>query len=126
MVRTGGEYLAEKIPERKLPEFKITKEQQERLRAISAITKVLADDPELTKNIASEFVNASSASDPIPANIVMRENISKMIARRLKELPAERIIDLYPWWSRIFVRYWIPHIYYWDWERYIGPGSWER
>ncbi|MCP8306568.1 MAG: hypothetical protein H3Z49_05665 [archaeon] len=116
----------ERIPERKLPEFKISKEQAERLRTVSAITKILADDPELTKNIANEFVKAASSRDPIPANIVMREKISRMIVEKVKDLSVERVTELYPYWCRYFVRYWIPHIHYWDYEYYIGPRTEQR
>jgi hypothetical protein len=118
--------MGEKIPERKLPEFKISKEQAERLRTVSAITKILADDPELTKNIANEFVKAFSSGDPIPAHIIMRDKISRMIADKVKDLGVDRVVELYPYWYRFIVRYWMPHIHYWDWEYYIGPRTERR
>lgn len=118
--------MGENISRRDLPEFKISKEQSDKLRAVSIITKILAEDADLTRKIANEFVKASgtsgtAASQPALARyIVMRDNISRMIAEKTKELSPERIAELYPWWYRFFIVFWYP-VYYW--EYYSGPDG---
>jgi hypothetical protein len=47
--------LSRKIPQRKLPDFKLTDEQIEEKKAISAITNMLAEDPELIRNVINEM-----------------------------------------------------------------------
>jgi hypothetical protein len=102
-----------KIPERELPKIKITEEQVQELRTISAITKILAEDPELTKSIADTFLEASRVSpqDRMTAQIELKEKVSRMVGEKLKDVPVERVAKLFPYWYPHIIRHWIPH--YW-------------
>lgn len=103
----------EMIPRRGLPEFKISKEQAEEVRAVSAITKMLADDPELSKKIAGAFVEASRAEpkDRLVTQIELKEKVTRMVAEKLKDVPAAQVARLYPYWYVYIIQYWIPR--YW-------------
>jgi len=121
----------EKIPRRNFPKFKITKEKAEEIRAISAITKIFADDSELTQKIADVFVQASRADpkDRMATQIELRETVSEMVAERLKAVPAERVAELFPFWQWHIIDIWyphttIPHIHIWNlWGPYIERGT---
>ena len=117
-----------KIPRRDLPEFKITKELVEEVRSIAAITSLLAEEPELTKQIADAFIQASRVTpqDVMVAQIELREKVSTMVAEKLKDIPAERITKLFPYWCPHIIRYWfpeviIPHIHLWKPWYYVRP-----
>jgi hypothetical protein len=103
---------SERIPERKLPEFKITKEHVQELKTTSAILNMLADNTDLTKRIAQAFVKASSvkAEDRLLASMDLKEQVTKMVTDNLRDIPADQIEKYYPIWSNIIIRVNIPRI----------------
>jgi hypothetical protein len=102
----------ERIPERKLPEFKITNEHIQQLKTTSAILNMLADNTDLTKRIAQAFVKASSvkAEDRLLASMDLKDQVTKMVAEKLKDVPADQIEKYYPIWSNIIIRVNIPRV----------------
>ncbi len=102
----------ERITERKLPEFKITKEHIQELKTTSAILNMLADNPDLTKRIAQAFVRASSvkAEDRAIASLELKEQVTKMVAEKLKDIPVDQIEKYYPIWSNIIIRVHVPRV----------------
>ena len=103
----------EKIPERKLPEFKITKEQIQELKTTSAILNMLAENPDLTKRIAEAFVKASSVKmeDRVIASVNLKEQVTNIVAEKLKDISPDQVEKYYPIWSKIIIRVYLPHIY---------------
>jgi hypothetical protein len=103
-------FLGEEIPKREIPTFKVQKEQAEELRTVSAITKILAENPELTKEISDTFIQVRRE-----AQAKLEEKVSGMIAEKLKDVPAEQIGKLVPYWYPWVIRYWYPWIIrYWQ------------
>jgi hypothetical protein len=109
-----------KIPGRKLPDFKISKAQIEKMKTTSAVLEMLADNPELTKRIADMYVAALSVKreDRISAGFELKQNVTAVVSQSMKKVPAELIEKYYPYWSNIivksFIHSWIPHnIQYW-------------
>lgn len=102
----------EKIPERKLPEFKITKEHIQELKTTSAILNMLADNPDLTKRIAEAFVKSSSvkAEDRVYAGLELKEKVNNMVAEKLKDISIEQVDRYFPIWSNIVTRVYMPYI----------------
>ncbi len=105
-----------KIPERKLPEFKITKEETQKMKTMSAILDMLSKDPDLMKRIVQEYMKASTAprEQSLIAGMEVKETVSTMIADKLKEIPRDQIDAYFPDWSRIIwyihKPIWIPRI----------------
>ncbi|MCX9074185.1 MAG: hypothetical protein OIN88_05930 [Candidatus Methanoperedens sp.] len=103
----------EKIPERKLPEFKITKEQIQEMKTTSAILNMLADNPDLTKRIAEAFVKASSVKmeNRVYARLKLKEHVTKIVAEKMKDISPDQVERYYPIWSNIIIRVNMPHIF---------------
>jgi hypothetical protein len=99
-----------KIPERKLPEFKVTKENIQEMKTTAAILNMLADNPDLTKKIAEEFIRASTAKseERLIASLELKQNVSDLVAKNLRNVPAADIEKYYPYWSHITIRATIP------------------
>jgi hypothetical protein len=111
---------AGKIPARKLPDIKISKEQIERMKTTSAILEMLSDNPELMKRIAELYLNTLMVKreERIAATIELKQRVTAMVADAMKKVPADLIDKYYPHWSNIivksFINLWIPHnIQYW-------------
>jgi hypothetical protein len=107
--------MTEKIPKRKIPKFKIGEEQTDELRTISAITKILAEKPELTNEIAEIFIEVEMKKQR-----ELTEKVSKVLAENLKELPIQRISASFEKWSPLVSRY-IDAVRYSS-SRYTHPG----
>jgi hypothetical protein len=93
--------MEDKPPKRKMPEFEISKEQTEELRTISAVTKALADNPELIKEIVAIFKQVEMEKQQ-----ELTDRVSKLLAENVSvkpELISAVIENLYPivvpqWW----------------------------
>ena len=101
----------EKIPKAKIPESEIGKEDIEELKTVSTITKMLADHPELTKEMAEIFKQVAMEKEK-----ELTERISKLLAEKVKEIPADRIGATMPYWYPWVVRYWGP---WYPWRPWI-------
>ena len=114
--------MTEKIPARKLPKIKISKERIEDLKTISAMTKMLAEDSELTKKIADAFLMSTQVDpkDKVVALIELKEAVTKLVSDKLKTIPADKIATLFPYWYPIIIQYWIPRY----WIPYIVWEGW--
>ena len=96
----------EKMPKGKIPEAEIGKEQAEELKAVSAVTKMLAENPDLAKEMAKIFEQVAKEKEK-----ELTEKISKLLADKVKEIPADRISAAMPFWYPWVVRYhgpWYP------------------
>jgi len=93
--------MEEKPTKRKMPEFEISKEQTEELRTISAVTKALADNPELIKEIVAIFKQVEMEKQQ-----ELTDRVSKLLAENVSlkpELISAVLENLYPivipqWW----------------------------
>jgi len=81
--------MEDKPPKRKMPEFEISKELTDELRTISAVTKVLADDPELIKDIAGIFKQVEMEKEKEIA-----EQVSKLLADKV-DMKEEQISEVF-------------------------------
>lgn len=117
--------MTEKIPARKLPDIKISKEKMENLKTVSAMINMLAEDAELTKKIAEAFLMSTQADpkDKVVAQVELKEKVTKLVADKLSKIPADKIANLYPYWYPHIIQYHIPHVFMphiiW-WEQYAG------
>lgn len=112
--------MAAEIPERELPKFKVTEEQVEELKAISAITSMLAEDPKFIKDIAKTIKEVSKTYEK-----ELKEKVSGMIAEKV-DIEVGKVAKIFPHWFPHIVRYihlWIPHIHIWY---PVLPGPWAR
>jgi hypothetical protein len=92
--------MTEKIPKRKISKFKIGKEQTDELKTISAITKVLAEQPQLANELAEIFVEVEMEKQR-----KLTEKVSKLLADNLKEFPIQKISASFDQWCPLFARY---------------------
>ena len=86
--------MEDKPPKRKMPEFEISKEQTDELRTISAVTKVLADNPELIKEIVDIFKQVEMEKEQ-----ELVDRVSKLLAEKVAvkpELISAVFENLYP------------------------------
>ncbi|MHA2208429.1 MAG: hypothetical protein ACXABV_04610 [Candidatus Thorarchaeota archaeon] len=118
--------MAEKIPKRTLPEIRISNEQTEDLKAIASIAKLFADDPKLAKSVAGAFVETSRAAphEAMVAQMELREKVGGIVAEKLKDIPVDQILKLFPHWGPIIIRYSIPPPMWWIppiWWQVWGP-----
>jgi len=104
----GEKEEREKIPKRDFSSFKVQEGQAEELRTVSAITKMLADDPELTKEISDIFVQVRKE-----AQAQLEERVSKRMAEKLRDISAEQVGKVVPYWYPWVIRYWYPWVHYW-------------
>lgn len=101
-----------KIPERKLPELKITKEATQKMKVMSVILDMLSKNPDLTKRIVAEYLKASIAprEESLTAAVDLKENVTSLIADKIKEIPRDQIDAYFPDWSRVI---WYVHTPIW-------------
>ena len=85
--------MAEKLPEKSMPEFKIGKEQIDELKTVSAVTKVLAENPELAKEIAEIFEQVAMEKER-----ELVERITSLLAEKVKDIPADKIKAAFFYW----------------------------
>ncbi len=101
----------EKIPRGKIPETEIAKEQAEQLKTVSAVTKMLAEDPSLAKEMAEIFEQIAKEKEK-----ELTERVSRLLATKVKEIPADRISASMQYWYPWVVRYWGP---WYPWRPWI-------
>jgi len=99
------------MPKGKIPETEIAKEQAEQLKAVSAVTKMLAEDPSLAKEMAEIFEQITKEKEK-----ELTERISRLLAAKVKDIPADRIGASMPYWYPWVVRYWGP---WYPWRPWI-------
>jgi hypothetical protein len=85
--------MEEKIPKKNLPEFRIGKEQVEELKTVSAVTKVLADNPELAEEIAGIFRKIAKEKDR-----ELAEKITCILAAKLPDVPEKKLKAAFHHW----------------------------
>jgi hypothetical protein len=86
--------LGEGIPKKKMSEVEITKEQVDALKMISAVTKALAENPQLTKEIAEIFNQVAEEKER-----ELAERITNLLTEKVKDIPAEQIRASYELWA---------------------------
>jgi hypothetical protein len=101
----------EKMPKGKIPDAEVGKEQAEELKAVSAITKMLAEKPEIAKEMAEIFEQVAKEKEK-----ELTERISKLLAEKVKDIPADRISGSMQYWYPWVVRYWGP---WYPWRPWI-------
>ncbi len=80
----------------------------------------------MTKKIAEAFLMSTQVDpkDKVVAQVELKERVTKLVADKLREIPADKIATLFPYWYPIIIQYWIPR--YWIpyqvylWEPYAG------
>lgn len=94
-----------KMPERKLPDFKVTSEQVRQLKTMSAIMNMMADNKELMQRVAKLYVKAANSApeERLNAAIDLKEKVTALVTESLKNVPAEDIDRYYPQWSSIVI-----------------------
>jgi len=80
------------IPEKRMPEFKIGTEQIENLKTVSAVTKVLAENPALTEEIAEIFKQIA-----IEKEKELVERVTAVLADKV-EVPVDKIKAAFWYW----------------------------
>lgn len=93
------------MPERKLPDFKVTSEQVHQLKTMSAIMNMMADNKELMQRVAKLYIKAANTDpvDRLNAALELKEKVTSLVAESLKNVPAEDIDRYYPQWSSIVI-----------------------
>jgi hypothetical protein len=89
-----------------MPEIEIDEEKIAELKAISEITRVLAEKPEILKDISDEMKKISKEYESR-----MKNTVSKMIAENV-DIAVADIEKIYPQWAWHVHQYWY---WYWDW-----------
>ncbi len=92
--------MAEDIPKRKMPKFKISEDEADELKTISAITGLLAEKPQVASDIADIFIEVEMEKEQ-----ELTRRISAKLSENLKELPTEKISASFGSWSPVFFRY---------------------
>ncbi len=85
--------MGEKIPKKSMPEFEIASEQVNELKAVSAVTKVLADNPQVIKEISEIFKQVEMEKER-----ELVEKVTKLLAEKVTEVPAEQIKAAFNYW----------------------------
>ena len=116
---TGPNYkgvirVGENLPKRKMGEFKISDEQVNQLKTISAVTKMLADNPQMTKEIADIFVEIE-----IEKQRELVERVTKLLAEKVPEVSSDQIKATFSYWYMVSGQ-WITHS-----PRMCGPTSFQ-
>jgi len=97
-----------KLPEKKMPEFKIGMEQTDELRTVSAVTKILAENPALAQEIADIFKQVAMEKER-----ELIERVTNLLAEKVTEVPADKIKAAFYIW---YIWYFPPepkfHLYY--------------
>lgn len=98
--------MVENIPKRNIRELKIDEENIAELKAISQITGMLAEKPEILEEISEEMKKISKEYEQR-----MKNTVSAVIAKNI-DLEAAEIEKIYPQWAWHVHQYWY---WYWDW-----------
>jgi hypothetical protein len=85
--------MEKKLPRKKLPEFKIGKEQIDELKTVSAVTKILAENPKLATEIAEIFNQVAEEKER-----ELVEKVTKLLSEKVKEVPPEKIRAAFGHW----------------------------
>lgn len=78
---------------RKMKRFEITDDKRENLRTISAVSKMLADDPTLAKEIADVFDEVAKAKEE-----ELIDRVSKLLSERVAGVKMESAKAIFPVW----------------------------
>ena len=101
----------EKMPKGKIPEADVGKEQAEELKTVSAVTRMLSDNPNLVKEMADIFEQIAKEKER-----ELTERISKLIASKVQDISPERVGASMQYWYPWVVRYWGP---WYPWRPWI-------
>jgi hypothetical protein len=85
--------MAAKPERRKMPKFEMTDEKRNNLRTISAVSKMLADDPTLAKEIADVFDEVTKAKEK-----ELIDRVSELLSKRVPGIETENAKDIFPIW----------------------------
>ena len=85
--------MAEELPKRKMPEFKIGKEYMDNLKTVAAVTDVLSKDEELVKQIAEIFKEVAMEKERELIN-----RVTELIAEKVTTVPADKIKASFDYW----------------------------
>ena len=101
--------MTKRVPRRRISEFRIPDKAKDELQIVSKITGLLAEKPELLREIGEKMQEISSEYE-----LRMKREVTNFIASTA-DITPERMRDLYP---QI-----IPHILQY-WDRVICPPIW--
>jgi len=76
-----------------MPKFEITDEKKNNLRTISAVSKMLADDPTLAKEIADVFDEVMRQKEK-----ELIEKVSKLLSERVPDVEMKNAEQIFPIW----------------------------
>ena len=93
----GAKKMEEKIPRKKMGELRIQKEQINELKAISAVTKILADNPKLAKDIVEVFNQVAAEKEH-----ELVERVTGILAEETDEVTAKQIKAAFSYWYSMF------------------------
>ena len=112
--------MAEELPKRKMPEFKIGKEQMDNLKTVAAVTDVLSKNPDLAKEIANIFKEVAEEKE---RELVKR--VTELLAEKVKTVSPEQIQASFDYW---YIWYFPPETmsFMWQagWRTYPAPRVW--
>ena len=94
-----------------MPRFEITEDQKNNLKTISAVSKMLAEDPTLAKEIASVFDEVTQSKDK-----ELADRVSKILSEKVAGVKEEDAKALFRFWFILYLppekvppTLWFPH-----------------
>jgi hypothetical protein len=85
--------MGEKLPRKKMPEFKIADKKIRELKTVSAVTKVLSENPELAEEIAEIFKKVAKEKDR-----ELAEKVTSFLIEKVPEVSAADIKAAFGLW----------------------------
>ena len=89
--------MGEKLPKKKIPEFKIAKEKIRELKTVSAVTKVLSENPALAEEIAGIFKEVAIEKDR-----ELIERVTSLLVARVPEVSTADIKAAFDLWYILY------------------------
>lgn len=85
--------MDENLRKAKMPEFEIGKEQMENIKTVAAVSKTLAEDPELTMQIAKIFRDVAMAKER-----ELMEQVTAALAEKVQGISPEQLKAAFNYW----------------------------
>ena len=85
--------MAESLPKKEMDEFEIDSEKANELKTVAAVTKVLSENPQLSKEIANIFIEVEMKKER-----ELVERVTKALAEKVTDVKPEEIKAAFNYW----------------------------
>jgi len=82
-----------KLEKRKMPKFELNADQKDNLETFSAVSKMLAEDPTIGKEIADIFNEVTKAKEK-----ELIDRVSQLISEKVRNVKLDSVKAVFPFW----------------------------